>query len=136
MQEALYIQTVNQYLERLLVFETVFKEYIHTCKNIDKGNCYASESLDRLKEYFSKNIIRFNTFVNKVGQLSAPTEYAAFNSHFVEALNEMREGVYGTLIAIDDDAVDHSRFDASVTQQQEAREKISSIFEYIGQPIY
>lgn len=46
--EPSYVEVINQNLERLLVFETVFKEYVHTCKNIEKGNCYASESLDRL----------------------------------------------------------------------------------------
>ncbi|KRM72730.1 hypothetical protein [Lacticaseibacillus brantae] len=136
MQEQTYIYTINQYIERLLVFETVFKEYAHTCQNIDKGNCYASESLSRLKEYFSKNLIRFNTFVQTVSQLSAPNKYAVFNQHFIEALKEMQSGAIGTLRAIDDENVDHSRFEASVEKQAQARQRISSIFEYIGQPIY
>ena len=55
--EPSYVEVINQNLERLLVFETVFKEYVHTCKNIEKGNCYASESLDRLRLYFTKNVI-------------------------------------------------------------------------------
>ena len=35
--EPSYVEVINQNLERLLVFETVFKEYVHTCKNIEKG---------------------------------------------------------------------------------------------------
>ena len=37
--EPSYVEVINQNLERLLVFEAVFKEYVHTCKNIEKGNC-------------------------------------------------------------------------------------------------
>lgn len=82
--EPSYVEVINQNLERLLVFETVFKEYVHTCKNIEKGNCYASESLDRLRLYFTKNVIKFCNFVDSVNAESAPCNYAAFHKVLVK----------------------------------------------------
>ncbi|MEL1196511.1 hypothetical protein AADX85_15710, partial [Staphylococcus epidermidis] len=47
-----YIVRWNQFLERFIVFETVFSEYTQTSKNITKGRCLVDENLESLNEYF------------------------------------------------------------------------------------
>ena len=134
--EPSYVEVINQNLERLLVFETVFKEYVHTCKNIEKRNCYASESLDRLRLYFTKNVIKFCNFVDSVNAESAPCNYAAFHKVLVSGLCGIRSGVLNMLQAIDTDQVDHERFAAGLAEQQAARAQIDSAFSKILDPIF
>lgn len=131
-----YVEVINQNLERLLVFETVFKEYVHTCKNIERGNCYASESLDRLRVYFTKNVIKFCSFVDSVDAEAAPCNYAAFHRVLVSGLRGIRSGVLDILQAIGPDQIDHERFDAGLAEQQAARAQIDSAFSKILDPIF
>lgn len=123
-----YVASVNQQLERLLVYETVFKEYVHTCRNIEKGNCYASESLARLRDYYSKNVLRFNRFVAQCEKLQAPRGYAAFNQALISGLEDIRAGILMTLSAIYDNGVEHPRFEQGVEEQQQARAEINEAF--------
>ncbi|WP_423492856.1 hypothetical protein [Lacticaseibacillus paracasei] len=135
-QEPNYVEVVNQNLERLLVFETVFKEYVHTCKNIEKGNCYASESVDHLRLYFTKNVMKFCTFVDSVDAEAAPCNYAAFHKVLVNGLRGIRGGVLNMLQAIGTDKVDHDRFAAGLAEQQAARAEIDTAFSKILDPIF
>ncbi|WP_262316746.1 hypothetical protein [Lacticaseibacillus parakribbianus] len=131
MQTDQYVQCVNQELERLLVFETVFKEYFHTCKNIEKGNCYASESFERLHLYLSKNILRYNRFVDQCAKVTAPRGYEEFNRRLIEGLQGIRNGVLLTLMAIEPDKLDASLFNAGLTTQKQARDAIDQAFSHI-----
>ncbi|WP_125704275.1 hypothetical protein [Lacticaseibacillus daqingensis] len=126
-----YVACVNQELERLLVFETVFKEYLHTCKNIEKGNCYASENFDRLRLYLSKNILRYNRFVEQCARITAPSGYETFNQRLIEGLRGIKNGVTMTLRAIEPDRLNTRLFDAGMAQQVEARADIDAAFAQI-----
>ncbi|WP_179395517.1 hypothetical protein [Lacticaseibacillus absianus] len=126
-----YVARVNQELERLLVFETVFKEYHHTCKNIEKGNCYASESFERIRLYLSKNILRFNRFVDQCAKLSAPHGYEDFNRTLIDGLQGIKKGVTLTLMAIEPDNLDATLFNAGLSQQEQARAEIDAAFSQI-----
>lgn len=136
MQTKDYVQCVNQELERLLVFETVFKEYAHTCHNIEKGNCLASESFERVHLYFTKNIIRFDRFVDQCAAVPAPSGYERFNQLLVNGLKGIREAVIEMLDAIQPDHVDHSQFSTALAQQQAARRQINTAFEEINVPAF
>ena len=127
-QEPNYVEVVNQNLERLLVFETVFKEYVHTCN--------ASESLDHLRLYFTKNVMKFCTFVDSVDAEAAPCNYAAFHKVLVNGLRGIRGGVLNMLQAIGTDKVDHDRFAAGLAEQQAARAEIDTAFSKILDPIF
>ncbi|MFD1394021.1 hypothetical protein ACFQ3L_10635 [Lacticaseibacillus jixianensis] len=136
MQSKDYVQCVNQELERLLVFETVFKEYAHTCHNIEKGNCLASESFERIHLYFTKNVIRFDRFVDQCAAVSAPSGYERFNQLLVHGLRGIRASLIDMLNAIQPDHVDHSQFSGALRQQQAAREQINNAFEEINVPAF
>lgn len=129
-----YIAYVNAELERLLVYETVFKEYIHTCQNIEKGNCYASESLSRLREYFSKNVLRFNRFVDQCALVTAPKGYVTFNRQLIAGLRGIQHGVSVMLMGIECDQVNHQLFDTGLKQQKDARAAIDHAFMALEQP--
>lgn len=135
MQTQSYIVLINQYLERLLVFETVFSEYNQTTRNIVKGNCYASESLERIKDYFAKNAIRFDRFVSQINQVQAPDGYLTFNQRLLAALEQFNTGVLTTFNAISCDKIDQEQFETGISYQESAKAEISAAFDYIGQPI-
>lgn len=131
MQTDQYVITVNQKLERLLVFETVFKEFFHTCLNIEKGNCYASESLAQLRTYFSKNVISFNRFVDETARLCAPRGYQKFNQILIGSLAKIGTGVAMSLMAIEGNGVDHRLFETGIAQAEAARAAIDAAFDTI-----
>ncbi|MCI1894962.1 MAG: hypothetical protein LKJ29_01860 [Lactobacillus sp.] len=131
-----YIQCVNQELERLLVFETVFKEYAHTCRNIEKGNCLASESFSNIRLYFSKNIIRFDRFVQQCAKVTAPSGYERFNNTLIDGLKGIRKAVLAILGAIEPDHMDHEQFEDGLEAQKAARAEIDHAFEEINVPAF
>ncbi|KRK70193.1 hypothetical protein [Lacticaseibacillus nasuensis] len=134
MQADDYIAYANAQLERLLVYETVFKEYVHTAKNIEKGNCYASESLERLRDYFSKNVLRFTKFIGEVEAVTPPAGFCNFHAELVGGLQDMSHAVSVTLMGIEPTGVNHQLFDVGCVQEAAARTRIDHAFDQLHQP--
>lgn len=131
MQAQEYTAYVNRQLERLLVYQTVFKEYIHTCRNIEKGNCLASESLTSLRDYFSRNLLRFNRFIDECTATEAPAGYKRFNRIMLDGLRGVQQGASEVLMAIEPQHVDHQLLERGQAQQEQARMRIDSAFSVI-----
>lgn len=127
-----YVQVVNAQLERLLVYETVFKEYTQTCLNIERGHCYATENLERLRGYFSRNVLRFNRFVENYGKIQAPKEYGDFNALILSGLKGIKHGVSMMLMAIEKDGLNHGLFEAGLAKQKQSRTEIDGAFTHIA----
>ncbi len=123
-----YIQTVNIALERLLVYETVFKEYGLTCHKLEIGNCLATESFSQLHDYFSRNVLRFNRFVSDCSKFKAPHGYTTFNRTFIHCLEQTQQAVSMMLMAIEDDGVNHQLYDRGVKMQEQARAQLDAAF--------
>jgi hypothetical protein len=86
--------------------------------------------------YFTKNVIKFCSFVDSVDAEAAPCNYAAFHRVLVNGLRGIRSGVLDILQAIGPDQIDHERFDAGLVEQQAARAQIDSAFSKILDPIF
>ncbi|MCI1987333.1 MAG: hypothetical protein LKJ69_12395 [Lactobacillus sp.] len=127
-----YIQIVNQELDRLLVYETVFKEYTTTCHKLEIGNCYASENFERLHDYFSRNVLRFNHFVAECYRIQAPAEYTGFNQTLLTSLEAIKHAVSLMLMAIDVDGVNHTLYDSGLHEQARAHKALDAAFAAIG----
>lgn len=121
-----YVHEVNQLLERFLVYETVFKEYAETCHKIEIGNCLASENFAQLRDYYSRNVLRFNHFVTECQAIPVAPGLHEFHHAFLNALAQMQQGVSTMLMAIDDHGINHKLFARGQHQQAQARAQLDT----------
>ena len=67
-----YLVVLNQVTNKLIIFEEVFSEYVHTAKDIIKGKALVGESLPLLQKYFSQNLQSLKQFANII--IAIPVE--------------------------------------------------------------
>ncbi|MFD1484211.1 hypothetical protein ACFQ5J_03075 [Lacticaseibacillus baoqingensis] len=127
-----YIQLVNQELDRLLVYETVFKEYTATCHKLEIGNCFASENFEQLHDYFSRNVLRFNHFVSECYHIQPPAGFTDFNETLLTSLEAIKHAVSLMLMAIEPTGVNHPLYEAGLHEQARAHSELDAAFALIG----
>lgn len=128
MNKSRYLTTITSHLERLLVFKQVFNEYIVTCENINCGHCLASENLPTLRDYFMRNLLRFQPFIDEFKAVKAPEHYDRLHQDLLASVSAYKEGIFKVLNAIDDDTLDPHRFEVGKRVQADALEQIDSVF--------
>lgn len=128
MTKSRYLTTVTDRLERLLVFKQVFNEYISTCENINCGRCLASENFPTLRDYFLRNMLRLQPFLNEFRSIQAPGRYSRLHQDLLMFIDNYAEAISHLVNAIETDSLDELRFQAAKQAQSEALEKIDSIF--------
>lgn len=119
-----YIKTMNRQIDRLAVYDLVFDQYTLTCHKLEIGNCLATESYEQLHDYFSRNMLRFNKFVQECGDVVPPVELESFNNCFLAALALNQQAAMTMLIAIEPDGVNHHLYNRGVAEKKRAHQDI------------
>lgn len=119
-----YIKTMNRQIDRLAVYDLVFDQYTLTCHKLEVGNCLATESYEQLHDYFSRNMLRFNKFVQECNDVIPPVELESFNNSFLAALALNQQAAMTMLIAIEADGVNHRLYNRGVAEKKRAHQDI------------
>lgn len=119
-----YIKTMNRQIDRLAVYDLVFDQYTLTCHKLEVGNCLATESYEQLHDYFSRNMLRFNKFVQECNDVIPPVELESFNNSFLSALALNQQAAMTMLIAIEADGVNHRLYNRGVAEKKRAHQDI------------
>lgn len=119
-----YIKTMNRQIDRLAVYDLVFDQYTLTCHKLEIGNCLATESYEQLHDYFSRNMLRFNKFVQECQAVTPPVEMESFNNCFLDALALNQQAAMTMLIAIEPHGVNHHLYNRGVAEKKRAHQDI------------
>jgi hypothetical protein len=128
MNNSVYLTDVTRQLERLLVFKQVFNEYIHTCENIICGNCLASENLGNLRNYFTRNLVRFRPFLEEIRKLNVPAQYDRLHADILLSVEAYDRAISNIMDAMHGDRLDQDQFGVAKTDQAQALSSIDSVF--------
>ncbi|MSD84281.1 hypothetical protein GKC32_00390 [Lactobacillus curvatus] len=129
-----YIVQWNQFLERFIVFETVFSEYTQTSKNIIKGRCLVDENLGSLNEYFQRNLRVFKRFIDQVTLLNPPKELREINRQLQLIMTDYVASAEAMVTAFNEgDELDlYQKLTTSRQQQKRYRLRISELLNQIA----
>lgn len=128
MYNSVYLTDVTRQLERLLVFKQVFNEYIHTCENIICGNCLASENLGNLRNYFTRNMVRFRPFLEELRKLNVPAQYDRLHADILLSIEAYDKAISNIMDAMHGDRLDQAQFGVAKSDQARALSSIDSVF--------
>lgn len=128
MYNSVYLTDVTRQLERLLVFKQVFNEYIHTCENIMCGNCLASENLTNLRNYFTRNLVRFQPFLEEIRSINVPKRYNRLHEDILISVDAYDRAISKIMDAMRGDRFDQTEFGMGKTDQERALSSIDSVF--------
>ncbi|BBE25981.1 hypothetical protein NFHkm12_08070 [Latilactobacillus curvatus] len=129
-----YIVRWNQFLERFIVFETVFSEYTQTSKNIIKGRCLVDENLESLNEYFQRNLRVFKQFIDQVTLLNPPKELREINRQLQLVMTDYVSSAEAMVTAFNegDELNLYQKLTTSRQQQKSLRIRISELLNQIA----
>ncbi|ASN59921.1 hypothetical protein [Latilactobacillus curvatus] len=129
-----YIVRWNQFLERFIVFETVFSEYTQTSKNIIKGRCLVDENLESLNEYFQRNLRVFKQFIDQVTLLNPPKELREINRQLQLVMTDYVSSAEAMVTAFNegDELNLYQKLTTSRQQQKSHRIRISELLNQIA----
>ncbi|MDG2980031.1 hypothetical protein KNP65_08730 [Latilactobacillus curvatus] len=129
-----YIVRWNQFLERFIVFETVFSEYTQTSKNIIKGRCLVDENLESLNEYFQRNLRVFKQFIDQVTLLNPPKELREINRQLQLVMTDYVLSAEAMVTAFNegDELNLYQKLTTSRQQQKSHRIRISELLNQIA----
>ncbi|AOO75297.1 hypothetical protein LCW_04110 [Latilactobacillus curvatus] len=129
-----YIVRWNQFLERFIVFETVFSEYTQTSKNIIKGRCLVGENLESLDEYFQRNLRVFKQFIDQVTLLNPPKELREINRQLQLVMTDYVSSAEAMVTAFNegDELNLYQKLTTSRQQQKSLRIRISELLNQIA----
>ncbi|AZP96605.1 hypothetical protein CYK59_06375 [Latilactobacillus curvatus] len=129
-----YIVRWNQFLERFIVFETVFSEYTQTSKNIIKGRCLVGENLESLNEYFQRNLQVFKQFIDQVTLLNPPKELREINRQLQLVMTDYVSSAEAMVTAFNegDELNLYQKLTTSRQQQKSLRIRISELLNQIA----
>ncbi|KRM22425.1 hypothetical protein [Latilactobacillus graminis] len=129
-----YIVRWNQFLERFIVFETVFSEYTQTSKNIIKGRCLVDENLELLNDYFQRNLRVFKRFIDQVTCLNPPRDLREINRQLQLVMVDYVASAEAMVTAFDegDELKLYQQLTLSRQQQKEHRMRISTLLNEIA----
>lgn len=129
-----YIVRWNQFLERFIVFETVFSEYTQTSKNIIKGRCLVDENLESLNEYFQHNLRVFKQFIDQVTLLNPPKELREINRQLQLVMTDYVSSAEAMVTAFNegDELNLYQKLTTSRQQQKSLRIRISELLNQIA----
>jgi len=129
-----YIVRWNQFLERFIVFETVFSEYTQTSKNIIKGRCLVDENLESLNEYFQRNLRVFKQFIDQVTLLNPPKELREINRQLQLVMTDYVSSAEAMVTAFNegDELNLYQKLTTSRQQQKSDRTRISELLNQIA----
>lgn len=129
-----YIVRWNQFLERFIVFETVFSEYTQTSKNIIKGRCLVGENLESLNEYFQRNLRVFKQFIDQVTLLNPPKELREINRQLQLVMTDYVSSAEAMVTAFNegDELNLYQKLTTSRQQQKSHRIRISELLNQIA----
>ena len=129
-----YIVRWNQFLERFIVFETVFSEYTQTSKNIIKGRCLVGENLESLNEYFLRNLRVFKQFIDQVTLLNPPKELREINRQLQLVMTDYVSSAEAMVTAFNegDELNLYQKLTTSRQQQKSLRIRISELLNQIA----
>ncbi|WP_407890997.1 hypothetical protein [Lacticaseibacillus sp. N501-2] len=119
-----YIKTMNRQIDRLSVYDLVFDQYTLTCHKLEIGNCLASDTFEQLHDYFSRNMLRFNKFVQDCHAITPPDELAGFHASFLAALALHQQAAMTMLIAIEPVGVNYRLYNRGVAEKKRATKEI------------
>lgn len=128
-----YCRYMNQQLERLLVFEGVFKEYQRTVANIERGNCLASENLAALKDALCKNVLRFNRFVAECARHNVPENVQPVHQDVVAGMMIVSHGLEKVVAAINAVSVDHFYYEKGLSQHDAGLAHVNNAVSHFSQ---
>lgn len=129
-----YIVRWNQFLERFIVFETVFSEYTRTSKNIIKGRCLVDENLESLNEYFQCNLRVFKQFIDQVTLLNPPKELREINRQLQLVMTDYVSSAEAMVTVFNegDELNLYQKLTTSRQQQKSLRIRISELLNQIA----
>jgi len=129
-----YIVRWNQFLERFIVFETVFSEYTQTSKNIIKGRCLVDENLESLNECFQRNLRVFKQFIDQVTLLNPPKELREINRQLQLVMTDYVSSAEAMVTAFNegDELNLYQKLTTSRQQQKSDRIRISELLNQIA----
>lgn len=129
-----YIVRWNQFLERFIVFETVFSEYTQTSKNIIKGRCLVDENLESLNEYFQRNLRVFKQFIDQVTLLNPPKELREINRQLQLVMTDYVSSAEAMVTVFNegDELNLYQKLTTSRQQQKSLRIRISELLNQIA----
>lgn len=129
-----YIVRWNQFLERFIVFETVFSEYTQTSKNIIKGRCLVDENLESLNEYFQRNLRVFKQFIDQATLLNPPKELREINRQLQLVMTDYVSSAEAMVTAFNegDELNLYQKLTTSRQQQKSLRIRISELLNQIA----
>lgn len=129
-----YIVRWNQFLERFIVFETVFSEYTQTSKNIIKGRCLVDENLESLNEYFQRNLRVFKQFIDQVTLLNPPKELREINRQLQLVMTDYVSSAEAMVTAFNegDELNLYQKLTTSRQQQKSHQIRISELLNQIA----
>ena len=129
-----YIVRWNQFLERFIVFETVFSEYTQTSKNITKGRCLVGENLESLNEYFQRNLRVFKQFIDQVTLPNPPKELREINRQLQLVMTDYVSSAEAMVTAFNegDELNLYQKLTTSRQQQKSLRICISELLNQIA----
>ncbi len=129
-----YIVRWNQFLERFIVFETVFSEYTQTSKNIIKGRCLVDENLESLNEYFQRNLRVFKQFIDQATLLNPPKELREINRQLQLVMTDYVSSAEAMVTAFNegDELNLYQKLTTSRQQQKSDRTRISELLNQIA----
>ncbi|MDG2986069.1 hypothetical protein KNP41_01075, partial [Latilactobacillus curvatus] len=129
-----YIVRWNQFLERFIVFETVFSEYTRTSKNIIKGRCLVDENLESLNEYFQRNLRVFKQFIDQATLLNPPKELREINRQLQLVMTDYVSSAEAMVTAFNegDELNLYQKLTTSRQQQKSLRIRISELLNQIA----
>jgi hypothetical protein len=128
MYNSVYLTNVTRQLERLLVFKQVFNEYIHTCENIICGNCLASENIGNLRNYFTRNLVRFRPFLDEIRNIHVPAKYDRLHADILFSIEAYDRAISNLMDAMHGDRLNQTQFGLAKTDQERALSSIDSVF--------
>ncbi|MCD2255791.1 hypothetical protein ACNAN0_06475 [Agrilactobacillus fermenti] len=97
----LYIEFLRNQVFKFNVMDDVFNEYDKTILNVDNGNCLASENLHDLKEYYSKNKLKYDQLCDQMNIVPVPDDYEMTHKKIVRALEQYQASLSACSDAID-----------------------------------
>lgn len=111
-----YIQ-FNNFLERFLIFDNVFHEFVETSKRIEAGDGLVAENLPALKRDWLRNFGAFKNFIDHEVPQLADEHYRDFQKKINAALTKYGVAQYYLISAIDseNDCINHTQ--ARVAEQ-------------------
>lgn len=129
-----YVVQWNRFLERFIVFETVFSEYTQTSKNIMRGKGLVAENLQLLNRYSKQNLMVLNQFVDQIMRIQPPAEFIALHAqlqtvinHYVTAARDLVSAMHLT-----EETSLEQRLNQCRAIQKQQRLKLNQLLKSIG----